>query len=156
MFVAVLMVLFAFLVDILELGLAISMVGLIINRLIVIIKWLVYTFWFYSLGVPIFKLSGKRAQRRALVLATTFIVGMIPVLGALPEFTLGILATVAMTRFEDATGVSTTAAFDARKRLKKAGRQLSRKRVVAQARKESRERASRDVININRTPNRSR
>jgi len=97
----------AFLFDALEVALlAIFGIGLILNRLVVIIKWWIFWFWFGAHDVPFGKLNSKDATRRFITMSITMIVGFIPGLGALPEFTFGIIILGILVRAEDKTGIS--------------------------------------------------
>lgn len=91
MAVALITVAIAF--DILEFGLAFWGVGLFLNRIIVVIKWIIFAIWLAFLGVSIL----DKPSRLATTGITGF-AGLIPVVGALPEFTIGIIILIGTTR----------------------------------------------------------
>ena len=70
-----------------------------INILVDIVAWLVFGFWFALLGV------GFINPRRFAVMATSFIVGAIPVVSTLPELTVAIIVTILMVKSEDKLGI---------------------------------------------------
>lgn len=96
---ALLMIGVSVLFDIAELILAFFAIGLIINRIIVIVKWVIFLLWFWFNGVHIIRNPKRRATA-----GITAIAGLIPIIGALPEFTIGIILTIKDARREDRVG----------------------------------------------------
>lgn len=97
---ATFMLVIALIIDLVELLLALLLVGLVLNRLITLLEWFIFGLWFTILGVPFFT-GGKR-------MATTtggIIIGLIPGVGALPEFTLSIFLLILISRSEDRDGI---------------------------------------------------
>lgn len=82
--------------DIVEAILAFFAIGLLINRVLVLIKWSIFLIWFWSNHVYVLK-----SPKRLKIAGVTFIAGLIPVIGALPEFTLGIVKIIHDIRQED-------------------------------------------------------
>jgi hypothetical protein len=102
------MVIIAFLFDLLEIALLLIWgIGLVLNRLVVFIKWWIFWFWFGAKDVPFAKLDSKKSVQRLAIMAITVLIGIIPGLGALPEFTVGIIALCLLVKAEDKIGVST-------------------------------------------------
>lgn len=96
--IAGLMIVTALIIDIIELVLALFGIGLIINRVITILAWGGFWFWFKTKNV---KLLGNRKRRIATIGGA--LVGFIPVIGALPvELTVAIGRHVVISRIEDA------------------------------------------------------
>jgi hypothetical protein len=102
------MAIIAFLFDLLEIALLLIWgVGLVLNRLVVFVKWWIFWFWFGSKDVPFLKLDSKKSVQRFAVIGITSVIGIIPGLGALPEFTIGIIALGLLVKAEDKVGIST-------------------------------------------------
>ncbi len=80
-------------------------IGLIANRFISLFAMLSFGFWFVMLGVSLLN------TRRLAVSITTSLGEMIPFIGTLPLWTIGIAALIAMVKLEDRTGVSITHKF---------------------------------------------
>lgn len=80
--------------------------GFIVNRILVPIKYFIVWFLFRLKGVNLTSFSGEKAKKRIITLATSFIIGMIPVLGLLPEFAIGIVIILILIRAEDTLGIS--------------------------------------------------
>ena len=95
-FTAFLMVSISVFFDIIEFILALLAVGLILNTIIGIIKWFLFWLWFTLRGVKFFGNT-----KRLKIGAGAFILGLIPVINALPEFTVGIILTIRDVRKED-------------------------------------------------------
>ena len=70
-----------------------------INFIIAPIAWIIFTIWLFLEGVSPF--SG----RRAAVVMSSFIIGLIPVLSMLPEITVGIISIIFMVKSEDKLGL---------------------------------------------------
>ncbi len=122
------MVTAAMIFDLIEAGLGFLAIGLVLNRLIVVVKWFLFWFWFKIKDVHFTKLNSKSASRRAVTAISTFLIGMIPILGILPEFTIGIIAMLLLVRVEDKTGISA-------EKTESATRTLNRERLKIQKRK---------------------
>ena len=90
------MITVAVIFDIIEIILTILVVGLIANRILTLIEYLIYWFWFKAKGVS-FTGNAKAASR----MGGTFVTEMIPLLGALPGLTYGVNSTIKITRKED-------------------------------------------------------
>lgn len=81
--------------DILELILAVFLIGAVLNRFITLLEYFLYLMWFMFSKVQFTK--PKNLSR----MGGTFLIEMIPVLGALPMFTVGVLMTINNSRRED-------------------------------------------------------
>jgi hypothetical protein len=81
--------------------------GLVVNRIVVPIGYFIVWFLFRLKGVNLTSFSGEKARKRVITLAIAFIIGMIPVIGLLPEFLVSIIIILALIRAEDKLGVST-------------------------------------------------
>jgi hypothetical protein len=89
------MISFALLFDFIEFILAIFAIGLILNRIITVLEYFIYIIWF-ALNRVIFTKPKNIAR-----LGGTFTFEMIPVVGALPLFTLGVYMTIKQSQKED-------------------------------------------------------
>jgi len=89
------MVAIAMCFDLLELILAVFLVGAVLNRIITLIEYSIYILWFMFNKIKFTK--PKNLSR----LGGTFFIEMIPVLGALPMFSVGVLMTINQSRRED-------------------------------------------------------
>ncbi len=70
-------------------------VGLILNRFVTLIEYFIFTLWFFFQGVNIFG-SGFFSKS-----GSTFIGEIIPGLGSLPLFTLGVWMIIKQSQKED-------------------------------------------------------
>lgn len=70
-------------------------IGLILNRLVTIIEYFIFTIWFSFQGVNVF---GSGFLNKT---SSTFIGEIIPGLGSLPLFTLGIWMIIKQSQKED-------------------------------------------------------
>jgi hypothetical protein len=87
--------------DILEFILEILLIGIIFNRIITILEYLIMWLWFKLKGVSFVgnpKISGR--------MGGTFILEMIPFLGSLPGFTFGVWSTIKQVGKEDSVAKS--------------------------------------------------
>jgi hypothetical protein len=91
----VFMVCGAILFDLLELILALLAIGIFLNRIITFLEYFIYILWFGINKVPFYK--SKNLSR----LGGTFFLEMIPIIGAGPGFTVGVLMTINQSRRED-------------------------------------------------------
>lgn len=92
---AFLMVLFAVVCDTIEAIIAAVGVGLILNRFLTIFEYAILWPWLAVKGV---KPMGKRQMKKFI---STFGLELIPVVGALPIFTLGVFLIIRSSRKED-------------------------------------------------------
>lgn len=95
-FTAISMVSVSVFFDLIEFILTLLAIGLILNTIIGMVKWFLFWLWFTLLGVKFFGNT-----KRLKIGAGTFILGLIPIINALPEFTTGILMTIRDVRKED-------------------------------------------------------
>jgi hypothetical protein len=103
----IIMLVFAFFLDLIELILAALIAGIFINRLITIFEYFIYWFWFKIKGVS-FSSNAKMGRR----FGGTAILEMIPVVGALPGFTLGVYMTIKEVEKEDKENYQKTKAAE--------------------------------------------
>lgn len=91
-----LMIFIAIILDIIEFILALFLVGAVVNRIMTILEYPGYWLWFKIKGVSFTK-NRKIAGR----MGSTFIAEIIPFIGALPMFTVGVWLTIKETIRED-------------------------------------------------------
>jgi hypothetical protein len=123
---AIFMIVIAVILDIIEFVLAIFGIGLILNRALTFIEYSVFIFWFWMLGVSFTKFDNKHATRRFYWSLGSMILEFIPIIGALPAFTAGVVRTIFTVRAEDRENESKS------KVLKFSGRTPSRERLRIQ------------------------
>jgi len=84
-----LMIGIAVIFDIIEIILTIFVVGLVVNRILTVIEYVIFGTWFWFLGV---KFLGK--VRNGDYLWFTLITELVPAWGALPGLTFGVVMTI--------------------------------------------------------------
>lgn len=88
----------AVLVDGLQFLLTLTVIGSLVAMLVSAFAWITFVLWFALLGVSYFD---RGAATRGLILLSSIIVELIPLVNALPATTLGVVALVIHTRIED-------------------------------------------------------
>ena len=94
------MIAIALFLDAVQFVLAFFVIGLVINRVIIFFAWVAFWFWFKSLGV---KLLGNTKKRVATI--GGMIAEALPIIGALPAFTLALGRHIALSMVEDKAGI---------------------------------------------------
>lgn len=97
----------------------------VVNWFVAIFAWLTFALWFMILGV------GLISPKKVATWGSSAVIGVIPVLAAIPELTLAVIITVILIRAEDELGIKipTPGANNplkgGRGRLAKTGRRMS-------------------------------
>ena len=86
-FTKILMISIAIVFDGIEFVLGLIGIGIILNRILTLIEYLIFFTWFWFIGV---KFTGKATT----AMGRTFIAEMIPVVGSLPGLTLGVYLVI--------------------------------------------------------------
>tara|TARA_B100001971_G_scaffold135384_1_gene125058 strand:- start:359 stop:751 length:393 start_codon:yes stop_codon:yes gene_type:complete len=92
-------------------------VGLLVNRFITIFAFMMFFFWFALNGVSF--LTGKMSMKKMTRFFGTAFGEIIPVLGALPLWALGIWLTIRSVREEDKVYNKTDKSVSLRRGLKR-------------------------------------
>ena len=92
-------------------------VGLLVNRFITIFAFMMFFFWFALNGVSF--LTGKMSMKKMTRFFGTAVGEIIPVLGALPLWALGIWLTIRSVREEDKVYNKTDKSVSLRRGLKR-------------------------------------
>lgn len=116
----ILMLTIAAIFDLVEFVLAVLAIGLILNRIITIIEYFIYILWF---SVNKISFTSPKTLKK---LGGSFIAEIIPFLGALPMFTVGVYMTIKSSREED---------LDQNKEKKV---EISNKKIIRQKQKNNR------------------
>lgn len=70
-------------------------VGLLLNRFITVIEYFIFSLWFFFKGVNVF------GSKSIMKTSSTFLGEMIPALGSLPLFSLGVWMIIKQSQKED-------------------------------------------------------
>lgn len=90
------MITFSIFFDLLEILLLFLFgVGLFLNRFITIIEYFIFSLWFFFKGVNVF------GSKSIIKTSSTFLGEMIPALGSLPLFSLGVWMIIKQSQKED-------------------------------------------------------
>jgi len=79
--------------------------GLFLNRIVTIVAWAIFAFWFWMKDVKILSFESKGLSK-FIPGAVSFVSEMVPVIGALPGLTAGVAVIIMITYFEDETGLN--------------------------------------------------
>lgn len=96
--VAGLMIGVALLIDGLQFLLTLTVIGSVVAMVLSAFAWITFVLWFALQGVSYFD---RGAAVRGLILISSIIVELIPLINALPATTLGVAALILHSRIED-------------------------------------------------------
>ena len=88
--------------DLVQILLDFIAVGAILGTIITAFAWIMYFIWFKILGVPFTIGSGSNSSRRSIAFFAGGIGEMIPLINALPMWTISIAIIISATNKEDA------------------------------------------------------